>query len=275
VRIDFEGTRIPIPGTSNVRDLGGYPAGGGRLIARRRLYRSEALAHPGASGLCAVWDAAYAAHYEALGVRTVIDLRSAAEAERIPSAWAAATGADIIVMPIAEGGEGADTNYVRLIQTGQITRFGADDLARFYRDTLDRRAGVFAAAVGVLASAARLPVLVHCSAGKDRTGIFTALVLEVLGTPRPVVVRDYAMTEVFRPNRAAAYAGLVAAAGVHLDDVRPLFETPSTAMEATLAYLDERYGGAAAYLTGAGGLAPADLEQIHGNLVIAPGDGAG
>jgi protein-tyrosine phosphatase len=111
-----------------------------------------------------------------------------------------------------------------------------------------------------------VPVLVHCSAGKDRTGMFAALVLEALGVPRPVVVRDYAMTGVFRPNRVAAYAESFAAAGIRSGDVRVLFETPAAAMQATPAHLDERYGGAAGYLR-SGGLADADLELIRANLL--------
>lgn len=263
--VDFAATRIPIPGTDNVRDLGGYPAAGGSVVAHRRIYRSEALVHPGVSARHAVWDAAHASHYQALGVRTVVDLRSAHEADSAPSAWAAATGATLVTMPIAEGGEGTDTNYVRLIQTGQLSRFGVEDMTRFYCDTLDRRAQVFAGAVRVLASANQLPVLVHCSAGKDRTGLYVALVLETLGVPRPVVVRDYALTEVFRPNRVAAYADLFAVANVVPDDVRVLFETPAAAMEATLAYLDDQYGGAAGYLK-SGGLTDSDLGLIRANL---------
>jgi protein-tyrosine phosphatase len=267
--VDFAATRIPIPGTDNVRDLGGYPAANGQEVSRRRIYRSEALVHPGVSARHAVWDAAQAGHYQALGVRTVVDLRSDHEADSAPSAWAAATGAELVAMPIAEGGEGTDTNYVRLIQAGQLSRFGVEDMTRFYCETLDRRADVFAGAVGVLASAVRLPVLVHCSAGKDRTGMYVALVLGALGVPRPVVVRDYALTEVFRPNRIAAYADLFTAANVAPDDVRVLFETPAAAMEATLDYLDDRYGGTVGYLR-SGGLTDPDLELIRGNLLAPP-----
>lgn len=270
-QIDYAATRVPIPGTDNVRDLGGYPAAAGQVVARGRLYRAQALVHPQAGQLHAVWDAAHARHYRDLRVRTIIDLRSADEAGRIPSAWAAATGAALLTMPIAEGGEGTDTNYVRLISSGRMPRFTAEDMARFYCDMLDRRADVFAGAVSVLASGSRLPVLVHCSAGKDRTGIYAALVLEVLGVPRPIVVRDYALTGVLRPNRVAAYAELFSGAGVALDDVRTLFETPTAAMETALAHLDSRYGGAAGYLR-KGGLTESSLGRIRENLLSPAGE---
>jgi protein-tyrosine phosphatase len=148
-----------------------------------------------------------------------------------------------------------------------MSRFGVGDMTRFYCDMLDRRADVFAGVARVLASPARLPVLVHCSAGKDRTGMFVALVLGALGVPRPVVIRDYALTGVFRPNRVVAYADSFTAAGIAPNDVRVLFETPAAAMEATLAYLDERYGGAAGYLL-AGGLTQAELDLIRASLLI-------
>ncbi len=150
----LEQTRVPIPGTSNVRDLGGYPAADGQEVALRRLYRAEVLAHPGAGAWHSVWDQANAAAYQALGVRTIVDLRSAHEAASTPSAWRAATGAEVIALPIAEGGEGTDTDYVRQLRAGQLTRFDAGDLARFYQQTLDRRAGLFGAAIRLLAGPA-------------------------------------------------------------------------------------------------------------------------
>jgi protein-tyrosine phosphatase len=266
-------THIPIPGTTNVRDLGGYPAADGLEVAPRRLYRAEVLTHPGTGTRQAVWDRAHAAHYQALGLRTVADLRSEREAARTPSAWRDATGANVIALPIAEGGEGTDTDYVRQLAAGQLTRFDASDLGRFYQLTLDRRAGVFGAGIRLLADPGRLPLLVHCSAGKDRTGLLVALVLELLGTPRELVTEDYALTGVLRPNRVAAYADLLAPSGLAPDAVRALFETPAEAMTSALGYLDTRYGGIARYLVESAGLDHAELNRVGGNLLIRPRSG--
>jgi protein-tyrosine phosphatase len=261
--IDVRGTRLDLPGTSNLRDLGGYPTADGKFVGRGRLLRSEALTHAGVSEMHAVWQESHASHYQALALRTVIDLRSENETQKVPSAWEAATGAQVVPLPIAEGVEGTDTDVMGKVLSGALSRFDVEDLADLYTATLDRRAETFAAAIRVLADADRLPALVHCSAGKDRTGLFIALVLEVLGVERSLIVEDYALTGVLRPNRVEAYAALLREAGVEPDAVRVLFETPAAAMELALRHLDYEYGGAAAYLVDRGGLAPADLDALR------------
>jgi protein-tyrosine phosphatase len=265
--IDLLKTRIDIPGTSNLRDLGGYPVADGRTIARGRLYRSEALARPGAGEMHAVWHEEHEERFKSLQVRTVIDLRAHTEVEKVPSAWSLATGADIHHLPIPEGVEGTDTNFTAQILSGELQTFDADDLAYFYRVAIDRRAATFAAAASVIAQDQQLPVLVHCSAGKDRTGILIALLLEVLGVDRALTVKDYSLTEILRPNRVAAYADMLREAGVDPQAVRTMFETPARVMELSLAHIDSTYGGAASYLIEAGGLQPTELDALRENLL--------
>ncbi len=240
--------RLDLPGTQNVRDLGGLPVAGGATITPGLLYRGEALVAAGGSSLLSQLDPAHAGAFAALGLATVVDLRSEAEVRASPSAWGSVTGARAVRHAIEEGGEGSDTNYVRLITSGAMATFDAGDLAVFYRDVIDRRGPVFAAVIGLFADRERLPALIHCSAGKDRTGLLVALLLDLLGTPRDMIVADYALTGRLRPNRVQAYRHLFDPLGIPLADVSALFETPASAMESTLAHLDDGYGGTAAYL---------------------------
>jgi protein-tyrosine phosphatase len=265
--MNVSATRIAIPGTTNVRDLGGLATTAGSTIRPGLLFRSEVLALPGASEAYAVWDDENSEACRELGLRTVIDLRSEAESARTPSAWRDATGASVLAFPISEGGEGTDTNYMKELLNGTRARFDADDLAAFYCLCLDRRATTLAAAVQVIADTERLPVLVHCSAGKDRTGLLTALVLEVLGVPRETVLQDYTLTGALRPNRVEVFAPMLEAAGVSPDDARALFETPRNAMESALAYVDRTWGSAEGYLTDAGGLDPDALQTLRDLLL--------
>jgi protein-tyrosine phosphatase len=236
------------------------------VVAPRKLYRAEALVAD-APSLCSVWDPAHEAAYRALGVRTVLDLRSAAEAQREGSAWPRATGADYVTLPIDEGGEG-DTNYVADIRAGRRSRFTVADMADYYSLTLRRRSSEFAAGVRTIADGGRLPVLVHCAAGKDRTGLLVALVLESLGVARETVVADYALTGALRPDRVRAYAHLFEGTGVALADIALLFDAPAEAMATALDRLDAEFGSVAGYLTRAGGLEQDVLQALRANLLI-------
>lgn len=259
--------RIAIPGTQNLRDIGGYRTGDGRRVRNGLVLRAETLADPGASEVCAIWDAAHGDQYDALGLATVIDLRSDVERGATPSVWARATGAAYYSIPIAEGAEGSDTDIMGQLRSGRLQRFEAADLAEHYVGSLRRRATSYGRAVSVLAGADRLPVLVHCAAGKDRTGLLIALILDALGVDAPTIVGDYTLTGVLRPNRVNSYAEVLSAAGVDPQAVRTLFETPAEAMDRALCHLAECHGDAAQYLIDAGGVAPADLERLRSALL--------
>lgn len=267
---ELAGTRIELPGTTNVRDLGGMPAGGGRVIAKRRLLRGEVLAPPGAEVRQGEWDGGDARPFKALGLRTIIDLRSDGEVSRTVSAWQKATGADVVrTFPIPEGGEGSDTNYMRLLLSGEMSGFGVEEMTAFYLGVLARRAAVLAGAVAALTEPDGLPALVHCSAGKDRTGILIALVLDLLGTPRDLVVEDYALTGVLRPNRIDSFASLFHDAGVDPEVARVLFETPAASLNAALDWIYATYGSTKDYLIAAGGMG-ADVPQRLREALTVP-----
>lgn len=262
-------TRVDLPGTTNVRDLGGLPAAGGSVVASGRLFRGEVLTSPGSDVRQGVWDGADGRAFRALGLRTIVDLRSEGEVSRTASAWQCASGAETVLsFPIPEGGEGSDTNYMRLLLSGEMAGFGVAEMTAFYLGVLVRRAGVLGAAVTALAQSAALPALVHCSAGKDRTGILVALVLDLVGTPRELVVEDYALTGVLRPNRVESFASLFHDVGVDPEVARVLFETPAASMEAVLEWVDSAYGSTERYLVEAAGVPPEVPQRLRNALTV-------
>lgn len=262
-------TRIEIPGTSNLRDLGGLTTFDGRSLGTGRLYRGEVITAE-ASPFHSTWDPELSPKYEALGLQTIIDLRSEHECVRVSSSWPVATKAGVVHVPIAEGAEGTDTHLVKALLSGRQTRFDEVDLAEFYIGMLERRAREFAAAVHELARPGALPALVHCAAGKDRTGMLIALVLEVLGVPRETVVADYALTGVLRPNRIELYAPKYQAVGIDPQNVRAIYETPAWALTMALEFMDRTYVDAENYLVNAGGLDPTDIPRLRTELLVAP-----
>lgn len=227
-RWDPRTTHVALPGTANLRDLGGTPAADGRVVAsigsterrpswipvrprcaRPGTRRIPGPTRPSASGRCSTC------------ARAVRWRRSDRPGRRRPAP-------PTFPCRSRRAGRATPTTSTRSWQ-GERRHFGAEDLAAYYGRLLERRTAEFGAALRVLADPARLPVLVQCAAGKDRTGLLVALTLEALGSPRTVVVDEYALTGVLRPGRVLAYAHLFEGSGVDLADVAPLFDAPAEA----------------------------------------------
>lgn len=253
---------VRLPGLRNVRDVGGRPTADGRVVRRGLVLRSELLGGPGAPEMCGVYDPADADAFRALGLRTVLDLRTSEEEHEVPSAWVEATGAELVNVPVAEGGRLIDS-----ILSGAVPATTPEGFGRLYTRMFERRAVAFGAALTVLSDPAGLPAVVHCSAGKDRTGALVALLLSVLGVPRELVLEDYAYTQVARPDRVEHYAAQIRAAGRTTDEVRVFFESPAVTMRVALDHLDAGYGSVEAYLTGPGATDPAVLDLLRDTML--------
>ncbi|MET0887381.1 MAG: tyrosine-protein phosphatase [Mycetocola sp.] len=265
---DGERRRLNIPGLFNGRDLGGLPAADGRIIARGRLYRAEVLGYAGADELYSRWVPEQTAALRDLGIRTVIDMRGAAETVATPSAWREAARAKRgLSFPIDDGGEGTARDYVGMLVAGEMGRFSATDMGEHYVATLENRADVFVSAIDAIANGA--PALVHCTEGKDRTGLLVALVLSLLGTPSRAIVEDYRLTEIWRPDRALAWAPRFAGTGLDLERFRVLYESPPAAMEIALGHLETVHGGAQSFLMTRGGMPAKTVSRLR-NALLAP-----
>ena len=228
----------------NARDLGGLAAADGRRVLRGALIRSDQL--------CRLSDRGRA-DFLAHGVRTVIDLRTPTEAAKDPDPAWHEIGVDYTLIPQ---------------QTEQLWR-ELDPIAktRAERDALaiDRCADQNAAMARAVAHAAPGGVLIHCLAGKDRTGIAVALLLGLVGVSEADIAADYALSE------AALAAERVAALAAAPDEkardrIERGYDSRAETMLATLTHLRTRHGGAEAYLARAG-LATADMQRIRERLL--------
>jgi protein-tyrosine phosphatase len=123
-------------------------------------------------------------------------------------------------------------------------------VAETYRENLLQWPDVFARLMTELASAEHRPAVFHCTAGKDRTGLAAALLLEVLGVDRELILDDYELTNVTRSEaRIAELRPELDAAGIDVEVVRPYLSAPRPALNHTLDWLASEYGGAEGYLT--------------------------
>jgi len=251
---------IELEGAVNVRDLGDLPTWDGQLTARGRLVRADNLQELSASDVAAL--------VHDIGVTTVVDLRSSHELKAEgPAPIGAVAGVRYAHHPVLpEVGSSTDMAAALLTRHDQDkSRYPADPICGHYLGYLEDRPDQVA---GALRSVARSEgaALVHCAAGKDRTGVVVALALTVAGVRPEAVVADYAasgertaaITE--RLRRSRLYARDIDSAPADLRWSRP--ET----MTAFLEQMDARYGGVASWLADHG-LDAADLRLLRAKLL--------
>lgn len=216
---------LALDGCVNFRDLGGYAAADGRRVAWRRLFRADGL------GSLSETDRGTLA---GLGLVTVIDLRTTDEATHrgrfpvkdVPVRYHEFPLVDVLPTP-EDLPSWNETAYI----------------AERYRDMVDSGRIALTGAIEVLAGPAALPAVFHCSAGKDRTGVLSALLLAFLGVPDELIVEDYALSaaavDALFERIKADYPDAVEEVERYAPAI--LHVVPET-MEAFLASLHEAYG---------------------------------
>jgi protein tyrosine/serine phosphatase len=253
---------VRLEGAANVRDLGGLPTEDGRCTAYRRLLRSDNL-----QGLT---DADRRLLVDDLGLRTVVDLRT--EVELVREGPGPLTREPLVVhrhhslLPAA--GKLTDVAADALLpwQEGDGASSSAGPVVNYLRYLRDRPDSVLAALRSVARPDRGGAAVVHCAAGKDRTGVVIALALSAVGVCRDAVVADYVATGevieaiVGRLLRRPTYAEDVSRRPVR--DHRPRAAT----MEGFLAALDGRFGGPVGWLAAAG-FGAAEVAALRARLL--------
>jgi protein-tyrosine phosphatase len=246
---------IELAGAYNVRDVGGLPAADG-TVRPRVLLRGDNL-----DGLT-VGDIAVLS--DEVGLRAVVDLRAAFENPRAAE-WLPRLGIGWLHEPLLDLG-GLTDPRVRTEQSG-------DDYAELYAQVLETAGPGLARILAFLVSGPRTPALVHCAAGKDRTGITVAVLLSVAGVEREAIVADYLATaqriQVIREmlSRKEEYRYLRERVAASKRPGAPPVVDPR-AIISVLDILEAAPGGAAGYLVAGG----ATLEQIERwrEMIIEP-----
>jgi protein-tyrosine phosphatase len=251
---------IELDGAVNVRDTGGLVTSDGGTTVGGRLLRGD--------NLQALSPADVRHLVRDIGLTTVVDLRSTAElTAEGPAPLDAVAGVRHVHLPVLpEQGLATDVVADVLLTRGDQdrSRYPADPVCGHYLGYLEDRPGQVVAALRTVA-AAEGAALVHCAAGKDRTGVVVAVALTAVGVCPEDVVADYAVTGertgalLDRLRRSPAYARDIDSKPAQ--EHRPRAQT----MAAFLDQLTVRYGGVLRWLA-SHGFGAGDLDLLHAKL---------
>ena len=250
--------RVELDGPSNFRDLGGLPVAGGGSTRAGLVYRADRL--------CTLSDADLR-RLEAAGIRHVFDLRSEAEASEFPDRLP--SGASYVRMPMTSDETfRTRTIYERIVER-EIKSYGEPEMVAGYVRMLKNFGSSFARIVSQTGRGE--PLVVHCTAGKDRTGVASMLLLDLAGVAAEHVAADYAQSSERRPSlqrdhtEARSLRPLLEDLGLDPAKFAPLWEARPAVILATLKELHDSWGGAAEYLSAAG-VSDADIDTARASL---------
>lgn len=237
-------TVLDVDGVTNVRDVGGMRAAGGR-IRSGVLLRSGQLSGVTTTG----------AEVLRSRVSHIVDLRDGEEVAAEPTEIA-----------------GPDTTHLPLF-LGSVRSFFETDtsLEDLYLHLLEESGDRLVSAIRVIAQGE--PTLVHCTVGKDRTGVTVALALAAVGADREAIIEDYALTESqLPPERSRLIAQYLRSQHPEaVNAVALATQSPAPVMRKLLEGVDERWGSAAGYLR-ANGMTDAELDALR-EVLVEPDQG--
>jgi protein-tyrosine phosphatase len=228
------------PDCRNTRDLGGLPCANG-VTRSGVIVRSDNVGSLTTEGIRSMWE---------YGIKAVLDLRSEGEIAKRPS-------------PFEPADYGPLYLHVPLIDDAFADALGSvTAMPDRYLMMLDQRQE----AIGdIMKTIARVdgPLVVHCYAGKDRTGLVAALLLSLAGVDRDAIAADYAETDEQLASRYEEW--LADAAPDRVEAMRDELRCPPEWMLGALDHVTEMWGGIPQYLAG-GGVRPSDLVRLTAKL---------
>lgn len=218
---------LPLEGSDNTRDLGGYPIEGGWKTASHRLIRSDSLAELTDDDIKKLRE---------YGVGCCIDFRTPDMCQRCPSALENVGGIAYYNIPIDDHMVHGDQNA--------FDRY--EDMGDLYIEILEQNRQELRTALLLILQHSDQATIYHCTAGKDRTGVLSMLLLELAGVPEDVILADYQVTEYYMASKFARMREILLQNRLSLPEY--CFSSSSDQLKKAMSYLHMQYGTVEEYV---------------------------
>jgi protein-tyrosine phosphatase len=238
---------IALEGAVNFRDLGGYATEDGLRTRWRVLFRADGLSELTETDLEVMRE---------LGIRTVVDLRSGQEVEQ--------SRFNVEAHPVTFH----HYPFIKALPNAEDFSRAPGFLGTQYTEMLDEATPQIIGALSALAAPEARPAVFHCTAGKDRTGLLSALVLSLLGVPEETVIADYALSGAAMTRLRAKLIEKYPDGKSLIADSDVLFSADPSNMVVLFAHLRNRYGTVAGYAARVG--VPEDVVQRLRQSLLEP-----
>lgn len=237
---NFKGERIiaterliPMENASNFRDMGGIPTQDGRVVRWGKIYRSGKLNKLDSKDLD---------YFNTLGINTIVDFRDDVEVVKDKTRFPTNREINRVRTPIGDRSGNMQAELRKQIKSADQKTFDSEKfVADVMREFIDTFAFQYQPFLDIVAEADNAPVLFHCSAGKDRTGLGAAIILGMLGVEREVILGDFMMSNYYRNkaiNKTLRKTSFVAKQRV----TQPLVEVKESYLRAAFEAIDNKYG---------------------------------
>ena len=247
-----------LDGGHNFRDMGGYPTRDGKHTRWRWLFRSGRLTHLTEADHQAI---------APLGINLIFDLRTNRERKAFPTHWAAGPDAelwsrdhDISRADLAAAVKNGEPGGAAVLEvTLNLYRGLPFEQAASYTELLKRIA------------AGQLPLVFHCSAGKDRTGAFAAILLDLLGVDRETIIEDYLLSEEFFDRLCVMFVKDREhhdMEHIEVSRLEPLLRTHRSYLDVMFETIEAKHGSSKGYVREALGISDEEIAAIRATLLV-------
>ena len=242
---------IHLKGTTNTRDIGGYQTSDQRSLLWRQIIRSENLSRLTAKDFQKL---------EEIGLKTVIDLRTDHELKKAPTVWQGDNPPRFYHFPVGDSHNDWFNAQRKMMKKSRFTEKQAlEHMMNGYTMFAEVGQPSFQKMMDVVLDPSNWPVLIHCSAGKDRAAVAVAIIMEALAVDREIIMEDFMLTnEIGRSEEKAvilakegrsAGGGRGSARGPSADAWFPIVGVQPEMLNAFYASIDEQHGSMDAFLT--------------------------